>query len=156
MVDLDTAEPRQPVNARIVVVLALLLVPVLPAHAQAPDTAAAIAAANEVAPAWLTLLDHGRYAETWDSAATPFRKAVAQADWKAAVTKARGPFEPFGARTLLGATFATTLPRAPAGEYVVLQYRTETAGGRAVVETITPMKDQDGRWRVAGYYIRPE
>ena len=104
----------------------------------------------------LAMLDHGRYTETWDSAATPFRDAVTKADWKTAVTKARGPFEPFGARTLMSATFATALPGAPAGEYVVLQYRTLVAGGRAVVETITPMKEKDGRWRVAGYYIRPE
>jgi len=24
------------------------------------------------------------------------------------------------------------------------------------VETVTPMKDTDGTWRVSGYYIRPE
>lgn len=143
-------------NTPILVLFALLFVPGLAARAQTPDTAAAIAAAKEVVPAWLAMLDHGRYTETWDSAATPFRDAVTKADWKTAVTKARGPFEPFGARTLMSATFATALPGAPAGEYVVLQYRTLAAGGRAVVETITPMKEKDGRWRVAGYYIRPE
>jgi hypothetical protein len=25
-----------------------------------------------------------------------------------------------------------------------------------VVETITPAREKDGSWRVAGYYIRPE
>ena len=59
-------------------------------------------------------------------------------------------------RTLLGASFQTTLPNAPPGQYVVLRYETKGGGAKAVVEMVTPMKDEDGRWRVAGYYIRPK
>jgi hypothetical protein len=29
------------------------------------------------------------------------------------------------------------------------------AGDRTIVETVTPMRESDGRWRVSGYYIRP-
>jgi uncharacterized protein DUF3175 len=31
-----------------------------------------------------------------------------------------------------------------------------TGQGKTVIETVTPARDPDGRWRVAGYYIRPE
>jgi hypothetical protein len=61
-----------------------------------------------------------------------------------------------GDRTLLDASFQTTLPKAPPGQYVVLQYETKGGGAKTVVEMVTPMKDKDGRWRVAGYYIRPK
>jgi hypothetical protein len=61
-----------------------------------------------------------------------------------------------GARELLVASFQTKLPNAPPGPYVVLQYRTQAGGQKTVVETVTPMKDEDGRWRVSGYFVRLE
>ncbi len=125
--------------------------------AQTPDSAGlAVTAAQVAARSWLSLVDRGRYGESWDSAASFFRQALTRSAWEAAVRKARGPFEPFGTRKLLGASFQTNLPGAPPGEYVVLQYQAKVGGGKTVIETVTPMKDQDGSWRVSGYYIRPE
>jgi hypothetical protein len=126
-------------------------------HAQTGDSAGvAVAAARTAASSWLGLVDRGQFGESWDSAASLFRGAVARPGWTAAVRTARNPFEPLGARTLVSAAFQTKLPGAPPGEYVVLQYRTKAREGRTIVETITPMKEPDGRWRVSGYYVRPE
>ena len=139
-----------------VAILIACLAPGL-ARAQAADTTdARVAAAGVVAQAWLRLVDAGRYGESWDSAAAVFRDAVTKPAWESAVREGRAPFEPFGRRELLAGSFQTQLPNAPPGEYVVLQYRTKVARGRTVVETVTPMKDRDGRWRVSGYYVRPE
>ena len=101
------------------------------------------------------MIDQQRYGESWDSAAALFRAAVSKAKWEEAVQEARGPFEPFGGRKLRSATYTTTLPNAPPGHYVVLQYETQTAGKGTVVETVTPLQESDGTWRVSGYYIRP-
>ena len=120
------------------------------------DTAAAVQAAVQAARAWLALVDSGHYAESWDSAAQLFRAVVSKSDWEAAVVQARAPFEPFESRTLIGSRYATELPGAPSGLYVVLQFSTAVAGGRHVVETVTPMKDPDGVWRASGYFIRPQ
>jgi hypothetical protein len=126
-------------------------------HAQTGDSAGvAVAVAQAAASAWLGLVDRGQLGESWDSAASLFRSAVARPAWVTAVRTARAPFDPLGTRTLLSASFQTQLPTAPPGEYVVLQYRTKAGGGRTIVETITPMKEPDGRWRVSGYYIRPQ
>lgn len=128
-----------------------------PAHAQGPDSATgAVAAARPAAMAWLALMDHGKFGEAWDSAATLFRKAITRQAWNEAATKARDPFGAFGSRERLVASFVTKPPNAPPGQYVVLQFRTRVKHGTTVVETVTPMKDADGRWRVSGYYIRPE
>ena len=108
------------------------------------------------ARSWLSLVDRGTSGESWDSASAFFRSAVTKPDWEEAVHRARGPFHPFGTRKLLSASFQTKPPNAPPGEYVVLQDQTEAAGEKVVVETVTPMKDKDGSWRVSGYYIRPE
>ena len=50
--------------------------------------------------------------------------------------------------------FETSLPGAPDGEYVVIQMETSFENKASAVETITPMRDSDGEWRVAGYYIK--
>jgi hypothetical protein len=133
----------------------LLLVGAL--RAQTPDSAGpAVSAAQAAAQAWLRLVDARRYDQSWDSAAAVFRGAVTKPAWSSAVKEGRAPFEPLGERSLLGATYSTQLPNVPPGEYVVIQYRTKAGNGKIVVETITPTKDADGRWRVAGYYVRPE
>ena len=136
----------------------LLAVVVLasPARAQAPDTAsAAIAAAQAAARTWLALVDRGQYPASWDSAAVAFKHGVTKSAWGDAVRQARGALEPFGERNLTSAGYTTTLPNAPKGQYVVLQYETKVRGGKTVVETVTPAKDPDGVWRVSGYYVRP-
>ena len=133
----------------------LILAPAV--HAQASDsTGPAVAAAQSAAQAWLQLVDARRYDQSWDSAAAVFRSAVTKSQWAGAVKEGRAPFEPLGQRTLIASTYTTQLPNVPAGQYVVIQYRTEAGQGKTVVETITPTHDSDNRWRVAGYYIRPE
>jgi hypothetical protein len=128
-----------------------------PVLAQTPDsTGASVSAAKAAAEAWLRLVDERHYDQSWDSAAAVFRSAVTKAAWSGAVREGRSPFEPLGERTLLNATYSTELPNVPPGAYVVLQYRTKAAAGKTVVETVTPARDKDGRWRVAGYYVRPE
>jgi hypothetical protein len=46
------------------------------------------------------------------------------------------------------------MPGAPDGEYYVIQYDTSFEKKKSAVETITPMVDKEGKWRVSGYYIR--
>ena len=50
--------------------------------------------------------------------------------------------------------YATSLPGAPDGQYVVIQYKTAFENKKAGVETITPMLDKDKKWRVSGYFIK--
>jgi hypothetical protein len=47
------------------------------------------------------------------------------------------------------------VPNAPAGEYVVLQYRTESAVASFVTETVVMVRDGARGWRVVGYTVRP-
>jgi hypothetical protein len=46
------------------------------------------------------------------------------------------------------------LPGAPDGEYVVIQFEASFEKKKAAVETVTPMVDEDGEWRVSGYYLK--
>jgi len=50
--------------------------------------------------------------------------------------------------------FMTSLPGAPDGEYVLVQFATSFEQKKTAIETVTAMLDKDGTWRVAGDYIK--
>jgi hypothetical protein len=96
----------------------------------------------------------GRYAESWEEAAKLFRGAMKKEDWKKSLTDVRTPLGKRITRKLLAKKYTTTLPGAPDGKYVVIQYETSFENKKTAIETITPMLDEDGRWRVSGYFIK--
>jgi len=72
----------------------------------------------------------------------------------AALRGVRGPLGDRISREIRSSEYRTQLPGAPDGEYVVIEFSTSFAGKAGAVETVTPMKDADGTWRVAGYFVR--
>jgi len=111
-------------------------------------------AAVAAAQSWLKTIDEGGYAASWDTAAGFFKRALAQGQWEQSLTAVRTPLGALVSRDLISATYKTSLPGAPDGEYMVLQFKTSFENKRNAVETVTPMKDEDGAWRVSGYYIK--
>lgn len=116
--------------------------------AQEPEVAA-----EQAARSWLLLLDGEQYFATWNSAATLFKNQLSPVQWQQSASAARSPFGALRSRRLRSATYATTLPGAPDGQYVVLQFDSVFDHKASAVETVTPMLD-DGVWRVGGYFIR--
>jgi hypothetical protein len=112
-------------------------------------------AAEKASTSWLALVDAGKYAESWREAAELFRQAVPQTQWPGMVEKARSPFGKLVTRKLKSAKLTHELPGAPAGDYVVIQYDTDFEKKTGATETVTPMKDKDGVWRVSGYFVKP-
>jgi hypothetical protein len=112
------------------------------------------ATAESAARAWLALIDAGSYDESWSAAAVMFRQKVPKAQWQSAASNARGPLGALKSRALQSATFKSTLPGVPDGEYVIIQFASSFENKASAIETVTPMKDPDGKWRVSGYYIR--
>lgn len=110
--------------------------------------------AQDTAKAWLALVDAEKYGQSWDEAALLFRSAVMKIEWERAAKAARAPLGALKSRTLKSANFTRSLPGAPDGEYVVIQFDTQFANKASAIETVTPMRDKDGAWRVSGYYIR--
>ncbi len=115
---------------------------------------AAEKAAVEAATQWVALVDQGKYAQSWDNAAGYFKGAVKKDQWEASLSAGRKPLGRIISRKLKAKQYTTTLPGAPDGQYVVIQYETSFERKSSAIETITPMREKDGKWRVAGYYIR--
>jgi len=111
-------------------------------------------AATDAAAQWLALVDSGQYAESWFQAASAFRNAVSKEQWKNAMDSTRAPMGKVISRQFKSATYTTKVPNAPAGEYVIIQYETSFERVPSVIETVTPMLEKDGKWKVSGYYVK--
>ena len=110
--------------------------------------------AVSAAEKWLSMVDEGRYSDSWQGAAEYLRNAINQEQWNRSLQAVRKPLGEVVSRQMKTATYKTSLPGAPDGEYVVIQFDTSFENKKAAIETVTPMMDQDGTWRVSGYYIK--
>jgi hypothetical protein len=110
--------------------------------------------AQKSAEQWLALIDAGKYADSWETAADYFKKAISKEKWESALASVRQPLGNLVSRKLKSAKYSKSLPGAPDGEYVVLQFDTSFTNKKEAVETITPMLDKDGTWKVSGYFIK--
>lgn len=111
-------------------------------------------AAVSAAKAWLSLVDNGKYVESWNEAAQYFKGAVSKEQWGQTIRAARKPLGNNFSREVMSKSYHTSLPGTPDGEYVVIQFKASFKNKKSATETITPMMDKDGKWRVSGYYIR--
>lgn len=110
--------------------------------------------AVKAAGPWLATVDSGDYGMSWDQSAGLFRDALTRDKWDQALQSARKPLGPMVSREVKSTRYATSLPGAPDGEYVVIQFAAEFARKKSAVETVTSMRDPDGVWRVSGYFIK--
>ena len=102
----------------------------------------------------LRMLDNARYAESWAGAGEHFRKATAREDWARDAAAARRPLGALGGRRLKNLVYSTTLPGRPDGEYATFTYDSRFAEGAGAIETIVTVRESDGQWRLAGYFIK--
>ena len=112
------------------------------------------ASAVSAAEKWLATVDAGHYSESWKEAAELFRNAVKPEQWEQSMQTARKPLGKRLSRKVLTKSYEASLPGAPDGEYVVIQFETSFENKITAIETVTPMMDRDGKWRVSGYYIQ--
>ena len=130
--------------------LSLILAAVTGAAEDSDKEKAAVAVAEK----WLGLVDEGKYGESWKEAADFFRNAVKQEQWEQSLQAVRKPLGKPISRQVKTKTYTTSLPGAPDGEYVVIQFETSFENKKSAIETVTPMMDKAGTWRVSGYYIK--
>ena len=138
--------------------------PVATAPATTPPAAAASAvssgadsnvqAATSAAQSWLALVDEAKYPDSWNAAAKLFQEHVAEATFASSVSGARQPLGHVVSRQLKSAEYRTVVPGAPPGKYVIIQFATVFDNKPEAVETVTPVQEDDGAWKVSGYFIK--
>ena len=103
---------------------------------------------------WLTTVDEEKYADSWNEAAQYFKNAVKKEQWEQSLRAVRKPLGKLVSREPKSTIYKTSLPGAPDGQYVVIQFQSSFENKKLAIETVTPMLDKDGNWRVSGYYIK--
>jgi predicted Ser/Thr protein kinase len=132
---------------------------ILPDEKNAPGVTATPKTADEqaavsAAESWLAGIDAGKYAESWTEAEPNFRSAVSQVEWISDLTSVRSPLGALLSRSLKSVRSCNSLPGAPAGHYVVMQFDTSFANSDSNVETVTFAQTKDGKWEASGYFIK--
>jgi len=133
------------------------------APASAPQAAPAAAADNGVisnpefekegqnaAQAWLMLLDRKDWGTAWDASSGVFRQNVPLGSWMDNVPRVREPYGALVERTPGVAVYKKTLAGRPDGDYVTVVFVSKFSN-KSVEETVTTVRESDGRWRVTGY-----
>jgi len=111
-------------------------------------------AAVEPAQAWLRSIDAGNYAPSWTNAAALFQQAITPEKWMESMQAFRQPLGSLISRKVISAQEMASLPGAPDGRYIVMQFETSFTNKKSAVETVTFMLEKDGQWKAAGYYIK--
>jgi DNA-binding CsgD family transcriptional regulator len=104
--------------------------------------------AADYARRWLTLLDDGRWDDSYRGTAASFRKLNTLQVWAEASETARTPLGAMMSRTFLSDEY---LPAPPHG-YEVVKFRTRFAQKAQALETVT-LDRENGSWRVVGVTI---
>ena len=110
--------------------------------------------ASAAAETWLGHVDAGDYAGSWREASTYFQGVITEQAWVASLQGVRTPLGQRLSRQLKQVQHTQSMPGAPDGDYVVMQFDTRFANKHAAVETVTFMQEKQGAWKAAGYYIK--
>ena len=79
--------------------------------------------AQKASDAWLSMVDEGKYAESWQNTSSYFKNAVDENQWEKALNSVRRPLGDILSRKVISQKYTKTLPGAPDGDYVVIQYK---------------------------------
>jgi hypothetical protein len=118
------------------------------------DDETKINTAVESAEAWLKATDMGDYAGSWEQACGLFKGMVSKEQLVQSLGMVRRPLGKMISRQVMSTKHTEIMPGMGPGEYVVVQFETSFENKKNSIETVTPMLDEDGIWRVSGYYIK--
>lgn len=130
--------------------LLVLIFSIQMVHADSKSEEAALKASQ----AWLELIDSAKYDVSWEEAALYFKNSIKKDEWTSTIKGVRDPFGKVIKRTFKSKQAVDSMPGAPDGDYVIIQYDTVFENKKSAVETVVPMLDKDEKWRVSGYFIR--
>jgi hypothetical protein len=110
-------------------------------------------AAERQALGFVGYLDQGRFADSYAYTGMLIRTQLDREAFSTQIQKTRAGTGALQSRDLMDASYSTSVPGAPEGQYVILHYHASFANRPDTVETVT-LAFANGYWRIAGYYIK--
>lgn len=111
-------------------------------------------AARAAAEYFLVLLDQGEYTQCWESTSELFRTSSIKLQWEERIGHLRDQYGKLHSRQLRYSKQMQDAEGAPKGAYFFMIYGSSFAAKDSAIETITVMKETDGKWRVSGYSLK--
>lgn len=134
-------------------ILVSLFIIFYPQIAKKPDQQR-VEASTKAAMSFLELVDQAQYEQSWNTAADYLKNEVPLDQWTAKLTQVRTAAGKHLERHEEKSFYTKEQKEGlPEGEYMVYIYASKFANKADVTETVTVMLEQDGNWRVAGYFI---
>jgi Protein of unknown function (DUF4019) len=117
--------------------------------------------ALNAAERWLVPVDSQRYADAWTMASESFKAKVPRETFRDGIAKIRKDYGKIVKRSGEKMAFRGDMPtpdqgdvRPKPGVEVAILFETTFAGNKQAQEEVTMVLENDGIWRVAGYYIK--
>jgi len=111
-------------------------------------------AATAAAILFLQQVDADLFVESWQLTAPAMQAKIPQQEWVDQLAKLRGLTGPLVQRTEKKVVLSTPAEYSPEGEYIVITFDSTYRRKADASEIVTVMQENDGDWRVAGYYIK--
>jgi hypothetical protein len=118
--------------------------------AQDDDQKKAATASSEK---WLSIIDSGRYADSWENAAASLKASVPQERWVHLVQPVRDPLGKIISRKINAKTDRPTLPVTTDQESIVIRFVSDFQNMKAADVVVTLSLTKDGQWKTTGYWI---
>lgn len=116
--------------------------------AKAPD------GALNSAQSWLKMTDGNDVSQSWLEASSFFKSVVPQQQWEAGFVSRRAPLGSVVSRKIISTSLKKAKSGMPDGQYVTIKYHTEFSNKKKAEEFLELMLDDDGLWRVCGYFFK--
>ena len=100
---------------------------------------------------WLREIDEGKYRESYESSSSVLQEKFSQEIWVVMLTNLREPLGIVGSR---GLKKYSEVKSVDGNEYRLILFDTHFSNQQDAVETVTFVKERDGAWKAAGYFIR--
>jgi hypothetical protein len=125
-----------------------------PIYSRKPDQqrveASTLAATN-----FFTLVDAGKYGQSWEECAEYLKNEVPKEDWIKRLSAVRSVAGKLLERKQTKLTYTKNTDEGiPEGEYMVYHFDSKFQNKEQLPETLTLMLEHDNTWRVAGYFIK--
>lgn len=106
------------------------------------------------AKAWLSLVDKGEYAKSWENGSLTFKITITEAHWQRLMKAIREPLGKVESRELLEQRPSKDPKGLPRGEYMVIFFKSHFSNRKDAHELITLVLESSGEWKVLTYQVQ--
>jgi hypothetical protein len=108
---------------------------------------------EQAAAEFLFLVDTEEYSRSWEVTSDTLKRMLSEQAWLERIAELRSLLGPIIERARYEVAYASSSGDVPAGEYVVMTFISRFELREKVIEKLTLMLGDDGRWQVVGYFM---